>query len=108
MCDVSTPLPRRPYVLFIFTMSRWMCAREGGEGWRFVEGFFLGGGGRSGRGRVVDGRRSTQFINDHSKVRKRQSAAGASLPPVVLDHVSQLDDELSLFVLLTALKRMLL
>lgn len=34
--------------------------------------------------------------------------AGASLPSVVLDHVSQLDDELSLFVLLTALKRVFL
>lgn len=54
------------------------------------------------------GRRSTQFNKDHSKVRKRQGAAAASLPPVVLDHVSQLDDELSLFVLLTALKRVFL
>lgn len=32
------------------------------------------------------------------------AAASASLPAVILDHVSQLDDELSLFVLLTALK----
>lgn len=31
-----------------------------------------------------------------------------SLPSVVLDHMSQLDDELSLFVLLTAFKRVLL
>lgn len=33
-----------------------------------------------------------------------RGAAAASLPAVVLDHVSQLDDELSLFVLLTALE----
>lgn len=57
---------------------------------------------------VVNGCRSTQFDKEHSKVRKRGRAAGASLPSVVLDHVSQLDDELSLFVLLTALKRVLL
>lgn len=61
-----------------------------------------------GRGTVVDGCRSTQFNKEHSKVRKRKRADRASLPSVVLDHVSQLNDELSLFVLLTALKRVLL
>lgn len=35
----------------------------------------------------------------------RRDAASVSLPSVVLDHVSQLDDELSLLVFLTALKR---
>lgn len=61
----------------------------------------IAGAGR----RAVDGHRSTQFSKEHSKVRKTKHAARASLPPVVLDHVSQLDDELSLLVLLTALKR---
>lgn len=36
-----------------------------------------------------------------------RAPADASLPAVVLDHVSQLNDELSLFVFLTALKGML-
>lgn len=49
------------------------------------------------------GCRSMQFNKEHSKVGKRER--GASLPSVVLDHVSQLDDKLSLFVLLTALER---
>lgn len=47
-----------------------------------------------------------QFNKEHSKVGKRER--GASLPSVVLDHVSQLDDKLSLFVLLTALERVFL
>lgn len=67
----------------------------------------LGGWGR-GFGWEGQGGRSTQFNKEHSKVRKRQSALGASLPAVVLDHVSQLDDELSLLVLLTALKSVLI
>lgn len=65
------------------------------------------GGEGGGEGTVVDGCRSTQFNIEHSKVRKG-SAAAASLPSVVLDHVRQLDDELSLFVFLTALKRVLI
>lgn len=65
---------------------------------RFVEDFLKGkwggggevgwGGAGLGRGRVVDGRRSTQFNKEHSKVRKRRSPADPSLPSVVLDHVS--------------------
>lgn len=62
----------------------------------------LGGAG----GSMVDAPRSS--IKSIPRSEKRQSVAGASLPSVVLDHVSQLDDELSLFVLLTALKRVLL
>lgn len=55
---------------------------------------------------VDNGCRSTQFNSiPRSEKEKR---AGASLPSVVLDHVSQLDDELSFFVLLTALERVLL
>lgn len=59
-------------------MSRWGCAREGGEG--EVGGglfsFFLKGswgGGGEGIG-VVDGCRSTQFNKEHSKVRKKHGA----------------------------------
>lgn len=62
----------------------------------------LGGAG----GSMVDAPRSS--IKSIPRSEKRQSVAGASLPSVVLDHVSQLDDELSLFVLLTALKRVLI
>lgn len=78
--------------------------RGGGFTFVFLEGVRDGWGGAA----VVDGCRSTQFNKEHSKVRKRRRADGASLPSVVLDHVSQLDDELSLFVLLTALKRVFL
>lgn len=86
-----------------------MKEASGGGSWRGVDSQGGREGGR-GEGRVVDGRRSTQFNKEHSKVRerKKKSAAEASLPSVVLDHVSQLDDELSLFVFLTALKRVLL
>ena len=38
----------------------------------------------------------------------RVPAAHPSVPAVVLDHVGQLDDELALFILLTALKGMFL
>lgn len=38
----------------------------------------------------------------------RVPAARPSVPAVVLDHVGQLDDELALFILLTALKGMFL
>lgn len=76
-----------------------------------MEGFCKGGVGEGGEGRfergmVVDAPRSS--IKSIPRSEKDKSAAGASLPSVVLDHVSQLDDELSLFVLLTALKRVLL
>lgn len=61
---------------------------------------------------VGDGFRSTQFNKEHSKVREelkdKRNQRGASLPSVVFDHVSQLNDELSLFVLLTALERVLI
>lgn len=114
-CDLSTvaPLPRRHSFC---SVSRWAggCVhikdtRGGGFPFVFLF-FFLKEGVRDGWGRatVVDGCRSTQFNKEHSKVRKRRRAGRASLPSVVLDHVSQLDDELSLFVLLTALKRVLL
>lgn len=78
------------------------------EGVRVVGFFFLSlkGGRGSGEGggwsMVVAPRSSIKSI---PRSEKGTSAAGASLPSVVLDHVSQLDDELSLFVLLTALKR---
>lgn len=77
--------------------------------WRFVEFFFFflkGGGGRLGGAgwSMVDAPRSSI----KSIPRSEKEGAGASLPSVVLDHVSQLDDELSLFVLLTALKRVLI
>lgn len=90
-------------------MSRWVCAREGGEvvEVRGVFFFFLkGGGGRLGGAgwSMVDAPRSSI----KSIPRSEKERAGASLPSVVLDHVSQLDDELSLFVLLTALKRVLI
>ena len=55
---------------------------------------------------MVDAPRSSVKIIPRSE--KEKGAAAASLPSIVLDHVSQLDDKLSLFVLLTALKRMLL
>lgn len=55
---------------------------------------------------MVDAPRSSIKIIPRSE--KDRVQPGASLPPVVLDHVSQLDDELSLFVLLTALKRVFL
>lgn len=76
-----------------------------------MEGFCKGGVGEGGEGRfergmVVDAPRSS--IKSIPRSEKDKSAAGASLPSVVLDHVSQLDDELSLFVLLTALKRVLI
>lgn len=60
----------------------------------------------SGWSMVVAPRSSIKSIPRSEK--KTWSPAGASLPPVILDHVSQLDDELSLFVLLTALKRVLI
>lgn len=60
-------------------MSRWGCAREGGEGGVggglfsfFLKGSRSGGGGE-GVG-VVDGCRSTQFNKEHSKVRKKHGA----------------------------------
>lgn len=70
-----------------------------------------GGGGavtRTGAGRsMVDAPRSS--INIIRRSEKEKGGGGAaSLPSIVFDHVSQLDDELSLFVLLTALKRVLL
>lgn len=90
-------------------MSRWACARKGGGG-VFLRG--MGGGGDTvGEGRggeesgwsiVVAPRSSIKSIPRSEK--KKHEAW--SLPSIVLDHVSQLDDELSLFVLLTALKRM--
>lgn len=55
---------------------------------------------------MVDAARSS--INIIRRSEKEKGAAVASLPSIVFDHVSQLDDELSLFVLLTALKRVLL
>lgn len=55
---------------------------------------------------MVDAPRSS--INIIRRSEKGKGAAVASLPSIVFDHVSQLDDELSLFVLLTALKRVLL
>lgn len=61
----------------------------------------------TGTGRsMVDAPRSS--INIIRRSEKAKGAAVASLPSIVFDHVSQLDDELSLFVLLTALKRVLL
>lgn len=110
--DFSTvaPLPRRRF--YVICSFQFHDEQVGVCTWRRrgveVRGFFFFLRGGVGRGRVVDGRRSTQFNKEHSRVRKRKSAAGASLPSVVLDHVSQLDDELSLFVLLTALKRVFL
>lgn len=96
--------------------------RSGGEGGREGgEGGFCGriGGvvywecgdeGRvtgTGTGRSMgDAPRSS--INIIRRSEKEKGAAVASLPSIVFDHVSQLDDELSLFVLLTALKRVLL
>lgn len=66
-----------------------------------------GTGTGTGRGRsMVDAPRSS--INIIRRSEKEKGAAVASLPSIVFDHVSQLDDELSLFVLLTALKRVLL
>lgn len=41
------------------------------------------------------------------KVTEQRGSGRRSLPAVVLDHVRQLDDELALFVFLTALERML-
>lgn len=55
---------------------------------------------------MVDAARSS--INIIRRSEKEKGVAVASLPSIVFDHVSQLDDELSLFVLLTALKRVLL
>lgn len=61
----------------------------------------------TGTGRSMgDAPRSS--INIIRRSEKETGAAVASLPSIVFDHVSQLDDELSLFVLLTALKRVLL
>lgn len=37
-----------------------------------------------------------------------EGSSGSSVPPVVLDHVGQLDDEFALLVLLTAFEGMLL
>lgn len=72
----------------------WECGDEGR-----VTGM---GTGRS----MGDAPRSS--INIIRRSEKEKGAAVASLPSIVFDHVSQLDDELSLFVLLTALKRVLL
>lgn len=81
----------------------WRVFREGGGG----GGEEVGAGPVGGAGwSMVDAPRSS--IKSIPRSEKRQSVAGASLPSVVLDHVSQLDDELSLLVLLTALKRVLL
>lgn len=55
---------------------------------------------------MVDAARSS--INIIRRSEKEKGVAVASLPSIVFDHVSQLDDELSLFVLLTALKRVLI
>lgn len=58
------------FVLFSFTMSRWVCVHvEEARGWRL---FFCKGGLGGEGGRVVDGRRSTQFNKEHSKVRERK------------------------------------
>lgn len=62
---------------------------------------------RMGRGRSM-GDAPRNSINIIRRSEKEKGAAVASLPSIVFDHVSQLDDELSLFVLLTALKRVLL
>lgn len=66
------------------------------------------GGVRRGRGQggwlmVLAPRSSIKSIPRSEKKWRR-----TSLPSIVLDHVSQLNDELSLFVLLTALKRVLI
>lgn len=45
---------------------------------------------------------------EHLPVGGPWGGSGSSLPPVVLDHVGQLDDEFALLVLLTALEGMLL
>lgn len=105
--------------LFTFTMSRWVCVHVEKAGEVEVCVLFLnceesdGGWWREvGEGWTIT--LLPQFNKEHSQVRKttknkkQQMQRRASLPPIVLDHVSQLNDELSLFVLLTALKRVLL
>lgn len=68
-----------------------------------------GGGGRGGQSPSSHSSiKSIPRSEKTTKNNREQTERRASLPPVVLDHVSQLDDELSLFVLLTALKRVLI
>lgn len=90
-------------------MSRWACAREGhgGGGGCLLTGGDGGGEGGGGRG---GGGGGVIVVAPRSSIKSipRSDEGGASLPSVVLDHVSQLDDEFSLFVLLTTLKRMLI
>lgn len=58
--------------------------------------------GRELRGLMVN--QPTQCHPPPSPAVVVSPAAHPSIPTVVLDHVGQLDDELALFVLLTALK----
>lgn len=98
-CEILTVAPPPPDLkggaLFLGRgVGRW---RGGGA--------VMGTGMGTGRS-MVDAPRSS--INIIRRSEKEKGAAVASLPSIVFDHVSQLDDELSLFVLLTALKRVLL
>lgn len=72
------------------------CVRRGRHGgWLMVIGC-----------RSVKSDRSRALIGQRSLTGRRQEAM--SLPAIVFNHVSQLDDELPLLVLLTALKCMFL